>query len=103
MSGKRKHYSSARKVEILREHLENGISIGDLSRRYDIHPNMIHKWKKQLFENAQEIFSQKQKGPLSAENRKIEKLEDKLKDKDSLIAEIITDNIRLKKKLNGES
>jgi hypothetical protein len=40
---------------------------------------------------------------LSAENRKIEKLEEKLKDKDSLIAEIITDNIRLKKKLNGES
>jgi len=103
MSGTRKHYSSARKVEILREHLENGVSIGELSRRYDIHPNMIHKWKKQLFENAQEVFSQKQKGPLSSENRKIEQLEEKLKDKDSLIAEIITDNIRLKKKLNGES
>ena len=102
MSSKRKHYSSVRKVEILREHLENGVSIGELCRRYDIHPNMIHKWRKQLFENAQEIFSQKQKGPLSAENRKIEKLEDKLKDKDSLIAEIITDNIGLKKKLNGE-
>ena len=103
MSGTRKHYSSNRKVEILREHLENGVSISELSRRYDIHPNMIHKWKKQLFENAQEVFSQKQKGPLSAENRKIEQLEEKLKDKDSLIAEIITDNIRLKKKLNGES
>lgn len=97
MSGSRKHYSSICKVEILREHLENGISVGELALRYNIHPNMIHKWKKQLFENAQEIFSRKQKGPLSAENRKIEQLEEKLKDKDSLIAEIITDNIRLKK------
>jgi transposase-like protein len=103
MSISRKHYSSVQKVEILREHLENGVSLGDLARRYDIHPNMIHRWKKQLFENALEIFSQKHKGPLSAENRKIEQLEDKLKEKDSLIAEIITDNIRLKKKLNGES
>ena len=103
MSSSRKHYSSVHKVEILREHLENGVSIGELARRYDIHPNMIHKWKKQLFENAPAIFSQKRKGPLSAENRKIEQLEEKLKSKDSLIAEIITDNIRLKKKLNGES
>jgi transposase len=50
MSGSRKHYSSTRKVEILREHLENGISISELARRYSIHPNMIHNWKKQLFE-----------------------------------------------------
>jgi transposase-like protein len=103
MSGSRKHYSSTRKIEILREHLENGISISELARRYSIHPNMIHNWKKQLFENAQEIFSQKQKGPLSSQRRKVEQLEERLKEKDSLIAEIITDNIRLKKKLNGES
>jgi transposase len=102
MSHSRKHYSSVQKVEILREHLENGISIGELARRYAIHPNMIHKWKKQLFENALGIFSQKHKGPHSSESRKIEQLEAKLKDKDSLIAEIITDNIRLKKKLTGE-
>ena len=103
MSGSRKHYSSIQKVEILREHMENGVSLGDLARRYNIHPNMIHRWKKQLFENAQEVFSQKHKGSYATESRKIEQLEAKLKEKDSLIAEIITDNIRLKKKLNGES
>jgi transposase len=103
MSGSRKHYSSIQKVEILREHMENGVSLSDLARRYNIHPNMIHRWKKQLFENAQEVFSQKHKSSYSTESRKIEQLEAKLKEKDSLIAEIITDNIRLKKKLNGES
>jgi transposase-like protein len=86
MSGSRKHFSSIQKVEILREHLENSVSPGDLFRRYNIHPNMIHRWKKQLFENAQEIFSRKHKGPLSAESRKIEQLEEKLKDKDGRIA-----------------
>ena len=45
MSGSRKHYSSNRKVEILCEHLETGISISELSRRYNIHPNMIHNWQ----------------------------------------------------------
>lgn len=103
MSGTRKHYSASRKIEILREHLENGISVSELSRRYGIRPNMIHRWKKQLFEGALEIFSQKHQGQSSSQGRKIDHLEDRLKEKDSLIAEIITDNIRLKKKLNGES
>ncbi len=35
------------------------------------------------------------------EDEKINRLEEKLKDKDSLISEIIEDNLRLKKSLNG--
>lgn len=36
------------------------------------------------------------------EDEKISRLEEKLKGKDSLISEIIEDNLRLKKSLNGE-
>jgi hypothetical protein len=61
---------------------------------------MIHKWKKMLFENAVENFSGRQ--PSSGQSVKLQQLEEKLKDKDALIAEVLADNIRLKKKLNGD-
>ena len=46
---KRVTYTAEGKVKILREHLENQVSISELSERYRIHPNMIYKWKKELF------------------------------------------------------
>jgi len=47
---RRKKYTAEMKVKIVREHLENQVSISGLSERYSVHPNMIHKWKKDLFE-----------------------------------------------------
>lgn len=102
MSTQRTSYSAQKKVEILREHLENQVPLSELSRRYHIHPNMLHKWKKQLFEGALDTFSGNQKKSLNHQSHKTTLLEDKLKDRDSLIAEIMSDNIRLKKKLTGD-
>ena len=47
---RRKKYTAEMKVKIVREHLENQVSISELSERFGVHPNMIHKWKKDLFE-----------------------------------------------------
>ncbi len=44
---KRVTYTAEGKVKILREHLENQVSISELSERYRIHPNMTYKWKKE--------------------------------------------------------
>jgi len=52
----RRQYSAKQKVEILREHLENQVTISEIAERYGIHPNMLHKRKMQLFENASEYF-----------------------------------------------
>lgn len=98
---KNKPYSAARKVEILREHFENQVAISELCERYGITPQTFYLWKKQLFEGALEFFSQ----PKSARKksaRKLEKLEKKLKDRDSLITELVSENIALKKSLNGD-
>ena len=98
----RKRYSATQKVEILREHLENQVPISDLARRYGVHPNLLHKWKKQLFEGAVESFGTKPQKHGQGQSVRVSQLEEKLKEKDSLIAEIMADNIRLKKKYNGE-
>ena len=102
MTKQRTNYTAEKKVEILREHLENQVPLSELSRRYHIHPNMLHKWKKQLFESALDIFSGKHKKSQNQHSHKASQLEEKLKDRESLIAEIMSDNIRLKKKLNGD-
>lgn len=96
--GKRK-FTAEFKVQILREHLENQIPVGKICEQYNIHPNLFYLWKKELFSNAVELFTKKKNN--NSEEEKITRLEEKLKDKDSLISEIVEDNLRLKKKLNG--
>jgi len=49
---KKKRFAPEKKVEILREFLENRVSVSDLSEKYGVHSNNIHQWKKQLFEGA---------------------------------------------------
>jgi transposase-like protein len=95
---KRKH-SAEFKVKILREHLEQQIPIGKICEQYNLHPNLVYLWKKELFSGALEFFSKRKN---NREDEKISRLEEKLKDKDSLISEIVEDNLRLKKSMNGD-
>jgi len=100
MKSEKRKFTAEFKVQVLREHLENQIPIGKICEQYNIYPNLFYLWKKELFTGALEIFTKKKNG--KADEGKITRLEEKLKDKDSLISEIVEDNLRLKKKLNGE-
>ncbi len=93
-----KRYSPIQKVEMLREHLDNHVSISDLSDRFNVSPAMIYYWKKQLFEGAVTLFKNNKK-----DQSKFKELQDKLTEKDAIISELVADNIRLKKKLTGEN
>ena len=61
---------------------------------------MIYYWKKQLFEGALETFEQKNSRE-KVISKKVNDLHEQVKQKDSLISEIVADNIKLKKNLNG--
>jgi transposase len=94
----RNRYSAEQKVAILREQLEKNISVPDICEKYRIHPNQFYKWKKELFENAAEIFSAKRSGK---KDNRAEKLERILKDRNEVIAELMQENLKLKKE-SGE-
>lgn len=100
----RKHYSPEQKVLILRELLENDIPISQLAENYQVHVNDIYNWKKKLFEGAKDIFQSKpgNQKQTSLEQKKIEKLESKLKDRDEAIAMLLKENIEIKKSIDGE-
>ncbi|MHB2148151.1 transposase [Calditrichota bacterium LG25] len=68
--------------------------------RYQIHRcTVLYRWKKQLFEGALASFSDKNK---KSSDAKIDLLEKKLRERDKVISEIVSENIELKKNLNGE-
>lgn len=99
MKNQKRQFSAEFKVQVLREHLENQVPVGKICEQNNIHPNLFYLWKKELFSGALETFSKKKTS--KKEEEKINRLEEKIKDKDSLISEIVEDNLRLKKKLNG--
>jgi len=99
---KKKHYSSEQKIIILREFLENKLPISQVSEKYNVHVNDIYNWKKKLFESAADIFTSKSGKQTSVSDKKIDKLEGKLKLREEAITYLLTENIELKKNINGE-
>lgn len=101
MSSK-KHIPNSKKVEVLREHLENQRLVSEVAEQYGVHPNQIYQWKKQLFEGALETFSGSHKHRKKKESNETLRLKEKIRKQETIITEIVEDNIRLKKNLNGD-
>jgi transposase-like protein len=97
---KRRKFTSEQKVHILREHLENQIRISDIAEKYGIHPTVLARWKKELFENALETFSGKHK-KRNGKTRKEEQLEQKVTRMQEVITELSTEVVDLRKKYHG--
>ncbi len=99
MNKKKRVFTAEQKVRILREHLDNQVSVSELCERYQIQPNSFYSWKKKLFEGAIQTFKSH---PNRKNQHQTEKLKEQLRDRESLISTIVSENIRLKKNINGE-
>lgn len=103
MSKERRHFSPQDKVKILREHLVERKPISEICEKHQIQPTLFYNWQKTFFENGASAFERAGASRrVSAELKKIEKLEAKLVRKDEVMAELLTEHILLKKEL-GES
>lgn len=56
MSRKRKQYSSEFKAKVALAALKDDETVAQLAARYEVHPTMIHTWKRNLLEGAANIF-----------------------------------------------
>jgi transposase-like protein len=97
-SRERRHFSPSQKTAIVKRHLVDGVPISDLCDEHHIQPAQFYLWQKQLFENGAAAFERKTKasGPSSAE-RQVEALRAKLVTKNEVIAELMEENVLLKK------
>lgn len=57
MTKTRKRYSSEFKAKVALEAIKDQKTLTELSNQFQLHPNQIIRWKKQLLDEAQNIFS----------------------------------------------
>ncbi len=100
MTTNRKHYTPEQKVAILREHLLEDKPISDICERHQIHPTMFYTWQKQLFENGTAAFTKPSRSQSpSKDQERVRCLEEKIKQKDLVMAELLQEHVLLKKEL----
>ena len=76
MGGKRKVHTAAFKARVALAALKGDRTVNELAGQFEVHPTLIHSWKKQLLAGAEEVFSGPAKAPSAdAEARQAELFE----------------------------
>jgi transposase-like protein len=57
MAGKRKKHSAAFKAQVALATLKGDRTVNELAAQHEVHPTLIHAWKKQLLQGAEAVFS----------------------------------------------
>ena len=93
---KRRRFTPEQKVAVLRRHLLEQVPVSDLCDEYDLQPTVFYRWQKQLFEQGTVAFA-RQTDPTAPLKRKIEHLEEKIANKNEVIAELMEAQVQAKK------
>jgi len=98
----RRQFTPDQKFKIIKEQMTTKTSVTEICKKYDISAGNFYKWQEKFLKGALENFKKSDDSPTKAELRKIEELEKKNTRMQSVITEIVQENIELKKSL-GDS
>ena len=56
MAGKRKQHTAAFKAQVALAALKGDKTVNELASQHQVHPTLIHAWKKQLLAGAEDLF-----------------------------------------------
>lgn len=100
MRKERKNHTAEEKVAILRQHLLDGVPVSDLCEKHRLQPTVFYQWQKRLFEKGAAAFERDQApGKNDAARRKLAALEEKVRKKDEVLVELMTEHVALRKGL----
>jgi putative transposase len=94
---RRANFSAEDKVRILREHLLDGAAVSALCDKYGLRPSQFYTWQKQFFENGAAAFARKREPESARLEREVERLEERLANREEVIAELSSEYVALKK------
>lgn len=98
---KRRHFSGAEKVAILKRHFMEGEAVSAICVR-KLNPTVFYEWQRKFFENGAKAFEKDER----RDERKLEErnqvLEARLKRREEVIAELMTEHLALKKSLGED-
>ncbi|HET8686761.1 MAG TPA: transposase [Methanosarcina sp.] len=61
MKKTRRKFTAAFKAKVAIEAIKERQSLAELSKHFELHPNIITKWKKEFLENSSHVFDQQSK------------------------------------------
>jgi transposase-like protein len=96
----RKHFTAQEKMALLRRHLVEKTPVSTLCDEAKLQPTVFYRWLKQLFENGAAAFERANGQPERPDfkaQRRIAQLEERLRTKDSVLAELMEEHVALKK------
>lgn len=73
---KRKRLSASQKAQIVLEVIREEKSASQIASENSIHPNQIHKWRKQAMENFVQLFEDDRKGERAREAEHEKRIEE---------------------------
>ena len=95
---KKKRYTSEEKYRIVKEALTTDSSVSGVCKKYRINPANFYNWQKVFLESALDGFNKTKQGrPEKIQEKKIDSLTKENQKMKDVIAEIISENITLKK------
>ena len=70
----RRKFTAEFKAKVAMEALQEKLTLSELSKKYEIHPNLITKWKNQLKEQSSSVFKERGEAAESDKDKLIEQL-----------------------------
>src|SRR5437867_10952576 len=106
MARVRRHHPAAQKAAALKKHHVDKVPGSDVCEELNLQPSVFYHWQRHLFENADRVLDVSKAGTsprekelaarIAALEARNAALESKLARKDSVIAEISEEHVRLK-------
>lgn len=103
----RRRFSPEDKAAAVRRHVLGNEAVSSICESLGIAPNQFYRWQKELFDHAAAAFelkgqSRRQDSRTAHLERENERLRGQLAHKDTVIAEVTEDYVRLKKTLGQD-
>lgn len=75
---KRRRFTAEFKAKVALEALRGELTLAEIAKKHDVHPNMISAWKKQVAEEAAQLFARGADKAQQASDEQIKELHAKI-------------------------